>query len=103
MSVTEPKGFVASGVAAGIKESGALDLSLVASSSGPIPAAATFTTNKAAAAPVQTSRAHLLASGGKAAAVILNSGGANAAMGRAGLAASEKTCVEVAEALGVHP
>ena len=82
MSITTPEGFVAAGLASGIKASGALDLALVATEGGvAVPTAATFTTNLAAAAPVQVSRAHLLASGGLAAAVVVNSGNANAATG----------------------
>ena len=49
-----------------------------------VPAAGVFTTNLAAAAPVQVSRAHLAATGGRAAGVILTSGNANAATGAAG-------------------
>ena len=65
MSITTPAGFVASGHAAGIKASGALDLALLATDDGlPVPTAATFTTNLAAAAPVQISRSHLEASQG---------------------------------------
>ncbi|MEA3021014.1 MAG: glutamate N-acetyltransferase / amino-acid N-acetyltransferase [Actinomycetota bacterium] len=65
MSVTEPKGFVAAGIACGIKPSGAPDLSLVATDdSRPVAAAAVFTANLATAAPVQVSREHLEATGG---------------------------------------
>lgn len=94
-------GFVASGVACGIKESGAPDLALVATADGrPVPAAAVFTTNLAAAAPVQVSRAHLAATGGYASAVVINSGNANAATGRAGYEQAERMCALVAERLG---
>ena len=51
---------------------------------GAVPAAGVFTANLAAAAPVQVSRAHLAATAGRAAAVVLSSGNANAATGRAG-------------------
>ena len=64
MSVTAPDGFVASGLACGIKASGARDLALVAVGAGAVPAAGVFTANLAAAAPVQVSRAHLAATGG---------------------------------------
>jgi len=97
-------GFVASGVACGIKESGAPDLALVATVDGrPVPAAGVFTSNLAAAAPVQVSRAHLEATGGYAAAVIINSGNANAATGAAGRAHGERMCELVAEGLGCRP
>jgi glutamate N-acetyltransferase/amino-acid N-acetyltransferase len=101
MSVTAPQGFVAGGVACGIKDGGVPDLALVASASGPVSAAATFTTNLAAAAPVQLSRAHLAATGGRAAGVVLNSGCANAATGAAGLDAARRTTAAVAATLGV--
>jgi glutamate N-acetyltransferase/amino-acid N-acetyltransferase len=101
MSVTAPAGFVAFGVASGIKESGDPDLSLVATASGQaVAAAGVFTSNLMTAAPVLVSRAHLASTGGRAAAVILNSGNANAATGGPGRADSERTCASVAAALG---
>jgi glutamate N-acetyltransferase/amino-acid N-acetyltransferase len=101
MSVVAPKGFRASGMASGIKPDEIFDLALVVADDGPVVAAATFTTNLAAAAPVQVSRAHLGASGGHASAVILNSGCANAATGARGLNAAMATTKAVADALGV--
>ena len=103
MSVTGPAGFRASGIAAGIKDNGRPDLSLIAALSGPVSAAASFTTNKAAAAPVQLSRRHLKESSGKIAAVIANSGCANCATGLAGSKAALITAQSVAGALGVAP
>ena len=104
MSVTAVRGFVASGVACGIKPSGDPDLALVATGDAkPVPAAAVFTSNKAAAAPVAVSRAHLQSSGGKAAAVVLNSGSANAATGARGNDDAERMCAAVAEHLGCGP
>jgi len=100
VSVTWARGFVANGAAAGIKPGGLADLALVAAVSGAVPAAATFTTNKSCAAPVVVSRAHLAATGGKAAAVVLNSGCANAATGAAGLVAAERMAAAVAGPLG---
>jgi glutamate N-acetyltransferase/amino-acid N-acetyltransferase len=101
MSVTAPAGFVAGGVASGIKSSGGLDLAVVATADGgAVPSAAVFTANLAPAAPVTVSRAHLLASGGRAAAVVLNAGNANAATGVAGRANAERTAALVASALG---
>ena len=101
MSVTAPKGFVAVGGAAGIKAAYAHDVAVVATSDGlAVPAAGVFTSNLAAAAPVQVSRAHLAATGGRAAGVILTSGNANAATGAAGHAAAERLCVAVAGDLG---
>jgi len=101
MSVTAPAGFVAAGVAAGIKASGDLDLAVVATNDGrPVTAAAVFTRNLVCAAPVQVSRAHLAATGGQAAAVVLNSGNANAATGAPGLAVAEEMCALVAGGIG---
>ncbi len=102
MSITTPKGFVASGLASGIKASGVLDLALLATDDGKeVPTAATFTSNRAAAAPVQVSRAHLAASGGRAAGVVVSSGNANAATGARGRADAERMCALVASGLGV--
>ncbi len=85
MTTTAVDGFVANGVHCGIKESGALDLALVATADRqPIAAAGVFTSNLATAAPVAVSREHLHRSGGHAVAVILNSGNANAATGASG-------------------
>ena len=102
MSITTPKGFVAAGLASGIKASGALDLALLATDDGvAVPTAATFTTNLAAAAPVQVSRDHLAAAGGRSAAVVVSSGNANAATGRQGRRNAERMCELAADGLGV--
>ena len=83
MSVTAPQGFAAGGIACGIKPSGAPDLAIVATADhASVTAAGVFTSNLVAAAPVQVSRTHLHDS--RAAAVVLNSGNANAATGEAG-------------------
>ncbi len=88
MSITTPEGFVAAGLASGIKAVGALDLALLATDDGrAVPTAATFTSNLAAAAPVQVSRDHLASTGGRAVpAVVVSSGNANAATGDRGRA-----------------
>ncbi|MDR2377914.1 MAG: bifunctional glutamate N-acetyltransferase/amino-acid acetyltransferase ArgJ [Bifidobacteriaceae bacterium] len=90
MTVTAPKGFRAAGVAAGIKADGAKDLAVVVNDAvaARSAAAAVFTVNRFAAAPVLVSReAMALAKGGYSLprAILLNSGGANACTGRAGL------------------
>ncbi|HEX4979020.1 MAG TPA: bifunctional ornithine acetyltransferase/N-acetylglutamate synthase, partial [Acidimicrobiales bacterium] len=104
MSVTTAGGFVAAGAACGVKGDGALDLSLVATADGrPVTAAAVFTSNRATAAPVEVSRRHLEATGGRAAAVLLNSGNANAATGRAGVDAAERMCAATAREIGCRP
>ena len=104
MSVIRPKGFVASGVHCGIKAGGALDLALVATADGaPVPAAAVFTANRVQAAPVLVSQDHLLATGGYASAVVVNSGNANAATGAEGNAHADQTCAAAAKGLGCAP
>jgi glutamate N-acetyltransferase/amino-acid N-acetyltransferase len=102
VSVTTPNGFEAGGIACGIKPTGALDLALVATSDRrPVPAAAVFTTNRVQAAPVQVSRDHL--ADGRAAAVVLNSGNANAATGEQGRRHARRMCELTAESLGCSP
>jgi glutamate N-acetyltransferase/amino-acid N-acetyltransferase len=104
MAVTAPAGFVAAGSHCGIKSDGVPDLALVATADGrPVTAAAVFTSNLAVAAPVQASRSHLQATGGRAAAVVLNSGNANAATGEAGRDDAERMCTLVAAGLGCPP
>ncbi len=101
MSVIVPAGFLAAGGSAGIKANGALDVAIVTTVDGrPVPAAGVFTSNLAAAAPVQVSRSLLAATGGAAAGVILTSGNANAATGEAGRSAAERLCVAVAGEIG---
>jgi glutamate N-acetyltransferase/amino-acid N-acetyltransferase len=101
-----PAGFTAVGTRAGIKVSGRPDLALIVAEAGPVPAAAVFTPNRFAAAPVRLSRANLQATGGTAAAagfaraVISTSGSANAATGPAGDADQAAIGEAVAAALG---
>jgi glutamate N-acetyltransferase/amino-acid N-acetyltransferase len=102
VSITAPKGFVAAGLSSGIKASGALDLALLATDdASAVPTAATFTTNRAAAAPVQVSREHLERSGGRASGVLVSSGNANAATGGPGRDDASSMCALVAASLGV--
>jgi glutamate N-acetyltransferase/amino-acid N-acetyltransferase len=101
MSVTAVPGFVAGGLACGIKESGAPDLAMLATDDRAlVPAAGVFTTNLAQAAPVQISKRHL--AHGEAAAVVLNSGNANAATGDAGRRDALRMCELTAQGLGLH-
>ncbi|MDA8116194.1 MAG: bifunctional glutamate N-acetyltransferase/amino-acid acetyltransferase ArgJ [Actinomycetota bacterium] len=104
MSVTYPLGFVASGVASGIKPARRKDMALVATSDWHAgAAAATFTQNLAAAAPVVVSRQNLAASGGRVAAVLLTSGNANAATGAEGEVGARRAVEALASVAGVHP
>lgn len=97
MSVTAPKGFVASGIVAGLKASGRKDLGLLVAPEG-ASAAGLFTTNAFPAAPVVVSRGHV--AGGQARGVIVNSGQANAGTGEDGLVDALATTEAVATALG---
>jgi len=102
MSVTGAPGFTAAGVACGIKPGGQPDLAVVATAGGAaVSAAGVFTSNKMTAAPVLVCQEHLAATGGRAAAVVLNSGNANAATGAQGMADARRMCQETAAALGV--
>lgn len=96
--VTAPQGFQAAGIHCGIKKPGILDLALLVSDvSGPI--AGVFTKNRVVAAPVLVDRSHLKR--GRARAVIVNSGNANACTGRPGLEAATTTAQLVGKHLGV--
>ena len=80
--ITSPKGFLASGIHAGIKPGREKDMALVVSIL-PADGAGAFTTNQVKAGPVRVSQAHL--KNGKVRAVILNSGNANACTGVRGI------------------
>ncbi|EID08974.1 bifunctional glutamate N-acetyltransferase/amino-acid acetyltransferase ArgJ [Mycolicibacterium phlei] len=95
--VTAPEGFRATGIAAGIKASGALDLALVFNEGPDYAAAGVFTRNQVKAAPVLWSQQVLKT--GRLRAVILNSGGANACTGPEGFQDTHATAEAVAAAL----
>ena len=95
--VTAPAGFRATGISAGIKASGALDLALVFNEGPDNAAAAVFTRNKVKAAPVLWSQQVLTT--GRLRAVVLNSGGANACTGPGGFQDTHATAEAVAAAL----
>jgi glutamate N-acetyltransferase/amino-acid N-acetyltransferase len=97
--VTAPAGFRAAAVEARIKDEG-LDLALVAAD-GPCSAAGVFTQSSAAAAPVRLSRDQLAA--GRARAIVVNSGCANAATGPRGLEDAREMARLVATVLGCPP
>ncbi len=80
--VTTPQGFLAQGVAAEIKKKDKKDVAIIYSSK-PCNAAAVYTTNRVRAACVELTREHL--QDGKAQAVVVNSGNANACTGQRGL------------------
>ncbi|MFP1624581.1 bifunctional glutamate N-acetyltransferase/amino-acid acetyltransferase ArgJ [Streptomyces sp. 5K101] len=101
MSVTAARGFLASGVAAGIKESGDRDLALVVNRGPSRAAAGVFTSNRVQAAPVRWSRRAL--EDGRISAVVLNSGGANACTGEAGAVDARLMAEHTARVVDVDP
>jgi len=99
VSVTAAQGFRAAGTAAGLKSTGKPDVALVVND-GPLDvAAAVFTSNRVVAAPVTWSRQ--VVADGRASAVVLNSGGANACTGPEGFLDTHRTAEHTADALGV--
>lgn len=96
------RGFAFAGVAAGIKSKGGPDVGLMVAER-PCPAAAVFTRNRVAAAPVGLSRAALARAGGKARGVVVNSGNANALTGAAGLRDARRMQELAARAIGAAP
>ncbi|HZQ91036.1 MAG TPA: bifunctional glutamate N-acetyltransferase/amino-acid acetyltransferase ArgJ [Terriglobales bacterium] len=93
-----PRGFRFASLAAGIKKNGQPDLALAEIPAGAT-AAALFTTNRVAAAPVIVGREHLR--GGRVRALIVNSGNANCANGLAGMRGCREVCAALAGALRV--
>ena len=93
------RGFRFSGVHGGLKTRGRRDFALIVADR-PAVCAAAFTSNRAAAAPVQVARRN--AANGKMQAVMINSGSANAATGAAGLKFAEWSCRELASRLAIE-
>jgi glutamate N-acetyltransferase/amino-acid N-acetyltransferase len=101
MSVTAAEGFVAAGCHAGIKRR-KFDMALLATADlQAVPCAAVFTQNKFVAPPVELDRATLAANGGKAVAVIVNSGNANAGTGKPGYKDAQLMAAATGEALQI--
>jgi glutamate N-acetyltransferase/amino-acid N-acetyltransferase len=94
-----PKGFRGAAIAAGLKSSGALDLTLIVNDGPRFDAAAVYTTNKVVAAPVIWSRE--VTKGKLVRAAVLNSGGANACTGPQGFADTHQTAEKVGELLNI--
>jgi glutamate N-acetyltransferase/amino-acid N-acetyltransferase len=94
-----PNGFTAASCAAGLKSSGALDLTLIVNNGPLFDAAAVYTSNQVVAAPViwskQVTKEKIVR------AAILNSGGANACTGPQGFADTHKTAEHVGEVLHI--
>ncbi|MBM5788980.1 MAG: arginine biosynthesis bifunctional protein ArgJ, partial [Cyanobacteria bacterium M_DeepCast_200m_mx_001] len=98
--VTAPEGFQAAAVTAGLKASGKPDLSLLLAPEGAV-CAGTFTTSLVRAACVDLCAERLAASGGRARAVLSNSGQANACTGDRGLIDSQRATQALADRLGL--
>jgi glutamate N-acetyltransferase/amino-acid N-acetyltransferase len=91
-----PKGFSFAGLASGIKKNGSLDLGLIVSD--PVAdCTGVFTQNKVVAAPVRLTRPVTRA--GRCAAILVNSGNANACTGTQGLNTAEQTAQQLASLL----
>ena len=99
MTVTVAKGFVAAGVAAGLKKNGNKDVALVVNQGPRTSAAAVFTTNRCLANPVLWSKQAI--ADGEIAAIVLNSGGANCYTGPEGFQTTHATAEMVGELLEV--
>ncbi|HIS27242.1 MAG TPA: bifunctional glutamate N-acetyltransferase/amino-acid acetyltransferase ArgJ [Candidatus Pullilachnospira intestinigallinarum] len=99
--VTAAKGFLAAGLAAGIKKGNKKDMAMIYSSV-PCVAAGTFTTNLVKAAPVKWDQ-EIVYHQPSAQAVVVNSGVANACTGSEGMECCRMTAEETARVLGVDP
>src|SRR3954452_23580072 len=99
MSVTHPAGFVAAGVAGGLKSTGAPDLALVVNQGPTHDSASVFTANRCKANPVLWSQE--VVKDGTVRAVVLNSGGANCYTGAEGFRTTHAVAERVAERLGI--
>jgi glutamate N-acetyltransferase / amino-acid N-acetyltransferase len=94
-----PAGFVWGAVKAGIKASGKPDLA-AAVAAKMANGAAMFTKNQVVAGPVTVGQRHLVATGGRVGAVLVNAGNANCATGQPGIDACVATCAAAAESFG---
>jgi glutamate N-acetyltransferase/amino-acid N-acetyltransferase len=99
VSVTSPRGFVASGVTAGLKPSGSKDLALVVNQGPAFASASVFTSNRCKANPVLWSQE--VVKDGVVRAVVLNSGGANCYTGAEGFQTTHAVAERVAAGLGI--
>jgi glutamate N-acetyltransferase/amino-acid N-acetyltransferase len=99
VSVTAPRGFRASGVAAGLKSTGAKDVALVVNHGPTFDSATVFTSNRCKANPVLWSQE--VVKDGTVRAVVLNSGGANCYTGAAGFQTTHAVAERVASGLGI--
>lgn len=101
-TVASPTGFVAGAAICGLKESGSLDLAIVASDCD-CTAAGVFTQNQVVAAPVVLSRETLAANNSRIRGVVANAGNANACTGQPGVMAAREMQRSAADALNCVP
>lgn len=94
-------GFQATGVSSGIKKDRRPDLGLIYSEK-PSSVAAVFTKNRVKAAPIIVCQAHLNMNKGRARAIVVNSGNANACTGSKGIEDAIRTSQLIAETLGIE-
>lgn len=98
--VSAVPGILAAGVSAGLRRSGRPDVALI-DAGAPVVAVGVQTANQVRAAPVEVTARHL--ADGRARAVLLNSGQANACTGEPGLRTAEASAARTAAALGCAP
>ncbi len=98
--VTFPKGYLANGLAAGIKRSGKADLGIIVSET-PAVTVGVFTKSSIKAAPLLVSMKHIKKGVGRA--VLVNSGNANCYTGETGLKYAQGSTHHAAKLLGVNP
>ena len=99
IALQQVSGVKCSSISSGIKNNGALDLSLVLLAEGSV-TAAVFTQNIFCAAPVLTAKNHLSSD---VRALLINSGNANAGTGEKGLECAYKSCEIIAKEISVDP
>ena len=97
-----PAGLRAAGVAAGIRAPDLPDLALLVAEE-PARAAAVYTRCLLQGAHVKVCRDHLLRSGGRVRALLVNAGNANCSTGEEGLEDNRRVCAALAESLGCPP
>ena len=97
--VTAPKGYMAAGMAAGVKKPGIKDMAMIYSQA-PCKAAGTFTTNVVKAAPVKWDR-EICENSPFVQAVVVNSGVANACTGEEGMGYCKRMADKTGEVLNI--
>ena len=100
-TITSPKGYIASGVAAGIKKSGALDLAVIHSKS-PCVFGCAFTNNSLAAAPVLYCK-EICEKSSRVRSIVVNSGNANSCTGNPGQKDAALMAEYISQYLGISP